>query len=408
MAKVKLGDSSKIISVTPKFYIKDDGTDYTSGESYNGLLAGGTAAAPTGYGAGGHWKITESDGNLLYNNRTRGANDLYISGFSRSTDAIGTYVQFTLPGNEPLSIPSPGNYCMMGASGARSNSGIIEGSDFTGWLTSPGFDNSFQMNDETNKAEMRFMFDFWAYFRKGPQTNGDFQTLFYLNHEGSGNSYDKVFRFGTYNNGSDPFLIVWYGDNNAASRTAFNDIAASQSAGEAIYPQGVAADGGLHHVAIVFDRTNFSNFGTANGPDGFYVDGKYHACSDRSGISSWYTSVIEVNTNALIGCEIYGDNPTWNVSKTSGEPRFYKHFTGKLYHASLSPINTAGEWTQDRMQTINSLKFDIPRNPSKVDFSDRYEYKGRNLLQSLSTLKQKVETEKGTFTIGVSSIKVKN
>ena len=170
----------------------------------------------------------------------------------------------------------------------------------------------------------------------------------------------------------------------------------------------MAADGGLHHVAIVFDRTNFSNFGTANGPDGFYVDGKYHPCSDRSGVSSWYTSAIEANTNALIGCEIYGDNPTWSLNKTSGEPRFYKHFTGKLYHASLSPINTAGEWTQDRMQTINSLKFDIPRNPSKVDFSDRYEYKGRNLLQSLSTLKQKVETEKGTFTIGVSSIKVKN
>ena len=141
---------------------------------------------------------------------------------------------------------------------------------------------------------------------------------------------------------------------------------------------------------------------------GFYIDGKYHSCNVRSGVSAWHTDPLEVNVNPLIGCEIEGDNSTWTAPKISGHPKFLNHFTGKLYHSSLSPIVTAGELTQARMKTLNSLKFNIPRNPTKVDFSDRYEYKGRNLLQTLSTLNQKIETEKGTFTISVSSVKVKN
>jgi len=412
MAQPKLGNSSKIISITPKLYIQDDGTDYTSGESYNGLLAGGTTAVPTGYGAGGHWKITESEGNILYNNRTRGSNDLYMRGFNRSTDATGTYVQFSLPGNLPIAAASPSNYMMIGADPAKASSSNVETTGFDAWLKNPGFESAFQMTDggSPSKANIRFMFDFWAHFRKGPVSNGDIQTYLFLMNVDSSSNYDKVLRFGMYNDSGSPRLRVWYADDPAASRTAFNDLCSSTTAGEAIYPSGLAAEGGLHHIALVFDRTNFINFGTTNGPDGFYVDGKYHACNVFAGVNNaaWETNPIEVNVNPLIGCEIEGDNEAWTAPKISGHPKFLNHFTGKIYHSSLSPIVTAGELTQARMRTLNSLKFNIPRNPTKVDFSDRYEYKGRNLLQALSTLNQKIETEKGTFTISVSSIKVKN
>ena len=167
--------------------------------------------------------------------------------------------------------------------------------------------------------------------------------------------------------------------------------------------------GGLHHVALVFDKSNFSNFGTANGPDGFYVDGEYHACNATSGISSWYTGdSLEVNVNPILFTQIYHDNPTWNATRTTGEPRFNKHFTGKVYQVSMTPIDSAGECSSIRMKTLNALKFDIPRGPSKVDFSDRYEYKGQNLLQNMGAIKQAIETDKGTFVISVSQVKAKN
>jgi hypothetical protein len=413
MANTKLGDSSKIVSVTPKFYIKDDGTDYTTGEGYNGLWSTGEESNPGGYAGGGHWKINESEGNILYNNRSRGNNDLYITGFSRSTDAIGTYVQFNLPGNNPLASPNSSYYCMMGATSAKATSAITENLQFSSWLTTPGLGGGSTgapfLRTETNHAELKFMFDFWAYFRKGPSTNGNYQTYLYLANEGSGSGKDSVMRFYLFNNGGSPELRLTFADNTAASRGTLNDVVISTSAGEALYPSGLSAEGGLHHIGLVFNRSNFSNFGTANGPDGFYIDGKYHPCSSLTGVSSWYTgSSLEVNVNPILFCQISSDNPTWTNTKATGDPRFNKHFTGKIYHASISTMNNNGEITASRMKTLNSLKFDIPRGPSRVDFSDRYEYKGRNLLQQLSTLKQKIESSTGTFTISVSSIKARN
>ena len=43
-----------------------------------------------------------------------------------------------------------------------------------------------------------------------------------------------------------------------------------------------------------------------------------------------------------------------------------------------------------------------------VDFSERYEYDGKNLLQEIGSLKQIIESSKGTFQMNVNSIKVKN
>ena len=65
---VKKGSASKITGVTPKLFIKDDGTTYTTGETYNSLWSGNsgsgdlTHSTATGYANVGHWKFNELEG----------------------------------------------------------------------------------------------------------------------------------------------------------------------------------------------------------------------------------------------------------------------------------------------------------------------------------------------------------
>ena len=107
------GDSRKVVGITPKFYIRDDGTDYDTGEEYNGLWSGGTLVAPTGYADMGHWRLGEDVGIVAFNSRVRGLNDLFLEGIVRSSDGIGSYLSFKLPDNEPLPSPSPFLFMMM-------------------------------------------------------------------------------------------------------------------------------------------------------------------------------------------------------------------------------------------------------------------------------------------------------
>jgi hypothetical protein len=64
--------------------------------------------------------------------------------------------------------------------------------------------------------------------------------------------------------------------------------------------------------------------------------------------------------------------------------------------------------TATRIAAVFAQRFDVPRGPTTVDFSDRFEIDGPNVLQDIGTLAQKIESGKGNFTVTLSSIKVKN
>ena len=416
MADKTPGESRKIIGVTPKFYIKDDGTNYVTGEEFNGLWSEGAALTPTvesytaprGYANIGHWKFNELEGNIAYNSRLRGNNDLFLAGTTRSTDAIGNYIQFVLPNNETLgSNESQNYYIAMGSA----KSGYSEISQFDNWLQTPGFSNSLSAEDgSTGQSHMKFMFDMWAWFRKPPQLNNEdnWQVLFSLYDEASiaGGGWGKVLSFGIDRSSGTVRAYVDYGNGSRSTRTEQTQVVSADLA-SVLYANGTGVDGGLHHIGLVFDASDFTNFGTATGPEGFYLDGKYYPKTSGNP-TAWPTGTQYVDTNAIIGCEIFDPDTAFTAPKASGNPKFYKHFTGKIYQAQMCSIETTGDITQARMNKIYGLKFDIPRDTGKVDFSERYEHDGKNLLSSISTIKQMIETDLGAFTINISKVRAKN
>ena len=117
-------------------------------------------------------------------------------------------------------------------------------------------------------------------------------------------------------------------------------------------------------------------------------------------------NAVDCNTNGFIGCRIAESNTDFNPDQSQGAPTFDQHFTGKIYMAQLS--NDASGATASRLTALTGMRFDVPRGPAKVDFSDRFEVDGPNVLQEIGSLVQKMETQKGTFTVNLSSIKVKN
>lgn len=387
------GDARKVVGITPKFLIRDDGTDYTTGEIYNGLWGGGTLIAPTGYGNVGVWKYNEDIGIVAFNDRVRGLNDLFLEGVVRSSDGIGTYVSFKLPDSEPLPSPGPFHFIMMGLGGDYAKSGA-----FDQFLQTPGF-----------SYDTRYMFDFWAYFRGPPQNDGERQILLALHHEtGAGN--DHILTFGVKNASGILSLFMEY-CNGSGGGTDIGSVLSTDAA-DLIYPEGLSEDGGLHHIGFILDRTaleaTYIKFGlNGNGPEGFYVDGNY--VPKTSGDTNvWYKDAHgDLDTNALIGCEIDG-NPAFTAPQSDGDPSFKSHFLGKIYQISMTTIDTIGEITEARMNVLHNLKFDIPRGPGLVDFSERFEYKGKNLLQDIGSINQVLESKRGTFHVTISTVKVKN
>ena len=391
-----IGNSRKITGVKPKFYIKDNGTDYTDGEEYNGLWSGGTNDAPTGYGNIGDWKLNEEEGDVAFNNRVRGHTDLFCAGTEWSSDGTGNYLQFNLAGNSPLLNSSPNYYIMLGTGGTHSESAAFD--DFLGANTGG---TGFQA--VRGYTEGKLFFNFWAYFRKPPASDGIKQVFLYT-QDRSG-SFDARMRFFIKNISGVIHLCFAYIDTSGNG----TDRVSSAEAGNAIFPKGLAEDGGLHHVAFCFDRTQLDSgdiiFDTA--PYGFYVDGIYYGATTGS-TASWEEAAITMNdTNALIGCETDGTNPTYTADKYSGGPKFENHFTGKFYHIQMSSPAT-GEITEDRMRMLHGLKFDIPRGPTPVDMSERYEYDGKNLLQDIGTINQVIGNEKGAFYVNINQVKVRN
>ena len=96
----------------------------------------------------------------------------------------------------------------------------------------------------------------------------------------------------------------------------------------------------------------------------------------------------------------------WDQNQSAGDPSFRNHFLGKIYQVHCS-FDTTGV-SRDRIRSLFNLKFDIPRGPQSIDFSDKNEFEGVNLLTNVGTLKQVIENEKGVFYVTFNSVKVKN
>jgi len=387
MTEIRRGNPSKITGITPKLYIKDDGTDYDTGEEYNGLWSGGDISAPTGFGSIGHWKFDEEDGVMVFNNRYRGLNDLRTgpAGGIWSSDGVGKYFSFKLPGNEPLIGETNGDMYLMLGNGSSYN----ENSAWGDYLRHNPFEDILGIED-SGKANLRFMFSMWAYFRKPPQNDTDTQAFLEL-YDSASPSYGRVLTFCVRNDAGTLNLVLYYTDGIRSTRTTMYSCK-SNDAATALFPGGMNEDGGLHSV----------------GPEGFYVDGNYFE-RDSGNTTNWSTALQEIDCNAQIGCRFTSNTHTFGaLKKTAGAPSFVKQFTGRIYDVSFSAIDDNNLGTKQRMQTLHGLKFDVPRAPATVDFSERFEYKGEDLLTAIGNIKQAYERDKGSFFITVQTIKAKN
>ena len=391
---VKKGSASKITGVTPKLYIKDDGTTYTSGEAYNSLwsansgsgdLANSTA---TGYANVGHWKFNELEGNTVFNQRHRNANNLAIRDMTRGKDAVGTFVQFTLENNEQPAVAKRKQFCMIG-----DGEQIVEASNFKNFVKSNPIGNTNLGSSGNFSGTLHF--DMWASFR-AISTSGQIQTILYFHNEADSNGFDRVLELNIKNNSGSPEVVFNYVNTAETGYATYT----STTAGDALYPDGITNAGGLHHISLVFDRAQ--TFGSG-GSTGIYIDGvKYSGTAS----GTMEPNAVDCNTNGFIGCRIAESNTDFTAIQETGAPTFDQHFTGKIYMAQLS--NDASGATASRLTALTGMRFDVPRGPAKVDFSDRFEVKGPNVLQEIGSLVQKMETQKGTFTVNLSSIKVKN
>jgi len=397
----KKGDSTKITGITPKLYIKDDGTDYVTGEEYNGLWSTNSGSADftvdtaAGYANAGHWKFNEIEGNIAFNCRHRGTNDLTMAGMRRGKDGIGTFVRFNLSNNDQLATPSSDLFLMVGNGG-----GYTASNDFVNFIRANQV-NAHPTLSSGNTFNGKIFFDMWAHFNAISVASAH-NDMLYMHNTQDTNNFDRVLKFSVQNDSGSPVLIFKWLASDGNSLMSYK----STAAGAALYPDGVTNPGGFHHVAVNFDREvdPFGDTTNAANYTGFYVDGKKYPVS--STVGSPMTTAHSSNTNAFIGCSINDSNGTWTADKGSGDPVFRNHFQGKIYMAQLS--SDASQATASRIANLHSMKFDVPRGPAKVDFSDRFEVDGPNVLQDIGTLKQQMETLKGSFTVSLSTIKVKN
>jgi len=356
-----------------KLFIQDDGTEYDSGEDYNGLWST--------YADLGHWKIRERLGNYSFNNKARGSRDLYLKNVKWNTDSIGTYVQYKLPGGVSLSTPSYNYFMAMGDGG--------------GFNLDTEFDSFMKSDGLTNTNDLKFGFNTWLYFGE-PPTAGSAHAILYMHSEDASIANDRVLLFYIVNYGGTIYLTL---SKINSSRTSLIPVFSSD-AGAAIWPSG-SGTGGLHHLGFFTNGVDAFDGSTASG---LYVDGKYYTTSGST--ANWYNSgpVIDLNVNALVGCRVSTDNPTFPSDITTGDVKFDQHFPGRIYQMHL----TNNDMTKNNFRTLFNLKFDIPRGPAWIDMTDRFESGGKNLLESIGNIDQVIERSTGEFYIKLNKIRAVN
>jgi len=259
--KSKKGDARKVVGITPKFYIKDEGTDYTTGEEYNGLWSAGTITSPTGYADCGIWKFLERQGTVAFNHRTHSKNPISLSNIVWSKDLTADSISFKLIDHEPYPGTSEKIYAMLGSGGAYAET---KATNWISYLQSPGLEDTYP---STGGWGVSFTIDMWVYCRKAPQSSNLRQTLFHAVNKGGNTGTTNPYSHDSLLPGT---CIQWDISNRAGTlamnftwpiNTAGETGGAGQqtiwssSAAKALWPNFATdptADGGLHHIAVVF------------------------------------------------------------------------------------------------------------------------------------------------------------
>lgn len=401
-------DISNIQSLTPKIFIQDDGTDYDTGEEFNGLWPG--------FADIGHWKLNERTGVISFNNKNRREHNLYLSNVRWNNDIQGSYISYRLPRGEPLDFPSPNPFIMVGSGG-----GFSPFSNFSSFLKSDGL----------GPHVLNYQFDVWVKTSERPMKDGETETLLYLHDTTSDTNFHRVLKFCIERISSQTYLSLYCVHDD---RESWSKVASSE-AGDSIEQ----ISPGIIHLAFVYrlgvlntldfrtsedkrfrarsdsypkglsvwDPDSAQEMGFVDRTLSFYVNGRQHEI-DLDTTGNWYKGGITLDVNPLIGCQISQDAPVFSGVRNSPnqEVRFNEHFTGRIY--AIQWNKTFENANPDRMSTLSNLKFDVPRGPSWVDFSDYEETRGKNLLKNIGRITQAIENKQGNFYVTLNRVTMRN
>ena len=398
---------SDIQSITPKLFIQDDGTDYDTGEEFNGLWPG--------FANLGHWKLNEKTGAIAFNNKDRRDRNLYLSNVRWNSDIQGNYVSYRLPRGEPLDSPSPNPFIMVGSGG-----GFSPFANFGSFLKSGGLEPHV----------LNYQFDAWLKTIR-PIQDGETETLVYTHDTTADTNFHKVLKFCIERISGQTYLSLYCVHEN---RESWSKVASSE-AGDFIDQLSP----GLVHLAFVYrlgvlntlefrtsederfrtrstpypkglsvwDPDSAQEMGFVERTLSFYVNGRqYEMDLDTTG--DWYKGGITLDVNPLIGCQISSDAPVFSGTRNSPnqQVRFNEHFTGRIYSVQWNSSFEAPN--PERMSTLYNLGFDVPRGPGWVDFSDFEETRGKNLLKNLGRVTQAIENKQGNFYVTLNRVTMRN
>jgi len=400
---------SEIQSITPKIFIQDDGTDYDTGEEFNGLWPG--------FANLGHWKLNERKGTIAFNNRNRRRRNLYLSNTRWGTDSKGNHVSYRLPRGNPLSEPLSDYFIMIGSGG-----GYNSFNDFDSFLKSGG-------NDIPPHA-LNYQFDVWVKSDRLMQ-DGETETLLYLHDIDKETNFHRVFKFCLEKISGQTYFSIYgvhegretwskvsssdAGDFFEKNVLGFNHLGFVYRLGLPDYLKFLTSEeeivnvrGMTHpHAYTVWNPDAASEIDFQYRTLSFYVNGREFPV-DLSSTIDWYKGGVSLNVSPFIGCQISADAPEFSQlrSDASQEVKFNEHFTGKIYAVQWN--NSFEVANAERMSTLYNLKFDVPRGPGWVDFSDFEETRGKNLLKNLGRISQAIENKHGNFYVTLNRVTMKN
>lgn len=228
-------------------------------------------------------------------------------------------------------------------------------------------------------------------------------------------------------------MRAWYGGGGFYDRQV---VATFDKATQKLFnsTSGVAANstkmGGFHHIQVQWLSSTNSI--------GVWIDGElidYENSKFADGSTPGYARLInrqsfELETGMFkrqlggVGNMFFVGSmpmtPTMTTVPFEGallneDTRFTGHFTGKIYDVALYGVcysfaNTNQPIDSNKtMQRINAIGLDnIPRGGDWVDFSDQFEMRGKNLVQSIGTIKQVIQGRTGQFYVSLNSVDVRN
>jgi len=144
---------------------------------------------------------------------------------------------------------------------------------------------------------------------------------------------------------------------------------------------------------------------------------------DRDGVITWTTSspgILNNKLNEIIVVTSYTGsytkiylNGNEVATSNSGGISVSSSPCAYFFDKMIGDINLLATYENVvfnvvQVKLFSVLRYDVPRAGRWVDFSDKFNSKGRNLLQDLSDIQQTIEKGEGQFYYKAGSVKVSN